>query len=277
MGSFFNSAIAAVAMGIVCSSAYPTYVLAAYSDRQFVDVLWGLGYAVERGQTVADESVRQAIQQFQRDYQLPVTGTVGDLTNEKATIVMRNLRYSLNQVMKPNPPLSADVELYASRVEEVVRQFQRRYGLPSTGRADRRTRETLRDLVAGGKPPERPAQLYTTTEFRAALNGIGYPVPRTGALTDNQTTAAIGLFQRDYQLPVNFTADPATQEKLASIIRNLRNNLRIVVSRELAVNQLYDAPTEAAVTLFQRRNNLPVTGIADLPTRRSLNQAATAR
>lgn len=277
MRSCFNAAIATVSLTMVCSFAYPMAVVAAYSDRQFVDVLWGLGYAVERGQNLNDESARQAIQQFQRDYQLPVTGTVGDVTHEKATIVMRNLRYSLNQVVKPNPPLSAEVELYASRVEEVVRQFQRRYGLPSTGRADRRTRETLRDLVAGGKPPERPVQLYTTTEFRAALNGIGYPVPRSGALTDNQTTAAIGLFQRDYQLPINFTADPATQEKLASIIRNLRNNLRIVVSRELVVNQLYDVPTEAAVTLFQRRNNLPVTGIADLSTRRNLNQAATIR
>lgn len=277
MGSWFNSAIATVALGIVCSVADPAYVMAAYSDRQFIDVLWGLGYVVERGQTLTDESVRQAIQQFQRDYQLPVTGTVGDLTNEKATTVMRNLRYSLNQVMKPSPPLSADVELYASRVEEVVRQFQRRYGLPSTGRADRRTRETLRDLIAGGNPSERPAQLYSTTEFRAALNGIGYPIPRTGALTDNQTTAAIGLFQRDYQLPINFTADSVTQEKLASIIRNLRNNLRIVVSRELVVNPFYDAPTEAAVTLFQRRNNLPVTGVADLATRRNLNQAATTR
>jgi peptidoglycan hydrolase-like protein with peptidoglycan-binding domain len=119
--------------------------------------------------------------------------------------------------------------------------------------------------------------LYESVEqFRQVLIGLGYDIPERGPLDDAATQRAIRDLQQEYELNVTGTANPATQRKAAEVIKNLQNNLNLVVDPQppLPLNQFYNEQVEAAVTQFQRQNNLPTTGIATLQVRQQLDNLA---
>ena len=119
---------------------------------------------------------------------------------------------------------------------------------------------------------------YTPREMRAALSGFGYNVTVSDApLTDTATITAVREFQKGYKLSVDGIAGPQTQDLMAELMMILQANLNLVVKPNppLPRSQYYGTATEAVVKQYQEKAGLPVTGIANLPTRKQLDDEAT--
>ncbi len=120
---------------------------------------------------------------------------------------------------------------------------------------------------------------YTPKEFREVLQGLGYKVKVTdGPLNDAQTKKAIKEFQKGYKLGVDGKAGPVTQDFAANIVGILQANLNAVLKPDplLPRNQFYDAKTTELIKQYQKKSQLPETGIADLALRQKLNEEAKA-
>ena len=114
-----------------------------YAPQEFRSVLNGLGYDVTpNGQTLTDERTRQAIREFQRQYNIIVDGTAGAQTQDVAGDIVRNLQYNLNLVIRPTPILPVNY-FYGDQTKTAVRQFQKLFGLPVTGVASLEVRNKL--------------------------------------------------------------------------------------------------------------------------------------
>ncbi|MER3590309.1 MAG: peptidoglycan-binding protein, partial [Mastigocladus sp. ERB_26_1] len=121
-------------------------------------------------------------------------------------------------------------------------------------------------------------QIYTPQQFRSVLQGLGYKVTVSNApLTDAETKKAIQEFQKGYRLqPVDGIAGPKTQAFAANIVRILQANLNLVAKPNplLPKNPYYGPQTQSAVKLYQKKLQLPQTGIADLALRQRLDKEA---
>ena len=246
-----------------------------YTPREFRSVLSRLGYNVPVVDTpLTDERTRQAIREFQRQQNLSVDGVAGSQTQDVAAGIVRDLQHNLNIVMNLKPLLPTS-QFYGTQTEAVVRQFQKKFGLPITGIASEDVRNKLEQASKGG--PRNHAWVYAPKEFRAVLNGLGYNVtPNSQTLTDERTRQAIREFQRQYNLLVDGTAGSQTQDVAGDIVRNLQQNLNLVIRPEprLPLNYFYGEQTKTAVRQFQKLFGLPVTGVASLEVRNKLDQAA---
>jgi peptidoglycan hydrolase-like protein with peptidoglycan-binding domain len=117
---------------------------------------------------------------------------------------------------------------------------------------------------------------YTPREMHSVLRGFGYEIILGDTLTNQASVNAIRQFQQGYKLPVDGSANSKTQDYAADLVKILQTNLNIVVKPNpaLPVNQFYGPQTEAAVMQFQRKLNLPDTGIATLQVRQRLDEEA---
>ena len=275
----FKTTVTAVILGVAFGTISGETALAVrsrnYTPWEFRSVLSSLGYNVPLVDTpLTDDRTRQAIREFQRQQKLGVDGIAGPQTQDVAADAVRDLQNNLNIVMNPKPQLPAS-QFYGSQTEVVIRQFQKKFNLPITGIATLEVRNKLEQASKGG--PRNNAWVYTTKEFRAVLNGLGYKVDLDGqTLTDERTQQVLREFQRQYNLLVDGTAGPQTQDVAGDIVRNLQHNLNIVVRPEprLPRNYFYGSQTEIAVRQFQKIFGLPVTGVASLEVRNKLDQAA---
>ncbi len=121
-------------------------------------------------------------------------------------------------------------------------------------------------------------QIYTPQQFRSVLQGLGYKVTVSSApLTDAETKKAIQEFQKGYRLtPVDGIAGPKTQAYAANIVKILQANLNLVTKPNppLPKNSFYGPQTQSAVKAYQKKLQLPQTGIADLALRQRLDKDA---
>lgn len=269
-----------------------------YRPEQFLSVLNGLGYAVPLDATIEDPRVQQGIREFQIQFRLPVDGQLNLPTQDRAADIVRTLQTSLNRILSPSPQLPGS-QFYGKQTEEAVRQFQQQNRLPATGIANLETRQRLSDILNDAIPrssatPTTPATLpatpttpaispliartqlsvYTEPQIKAILLGLGYDINPQAPLTDAPTVRAIRDLQKNYGLSETGTIDRATEEKLSSVMRNLRNNLRLILRSDFAITQYYDAAVQAAIRQFQSRQNLRVNGIATLEVRSRIDAEA---
>jgi peptidoglycan hydrolase-like protein with peptidoglycan-binding domain len=121
-------------------------------------------------------------------------------------------------------------------------------------------------------------RVYTPQQFRAVLRGLSYKVKVSNQpLTDAETKKAITEFQTGYKLkPADGIAGLKTQNFAANIVKILQANLNVVMKPNppLPRDQFYGTRTEAVVKEFQKKYQLPETGIADLALRQKLNEEA---
>lgn len=124
--------------------------------------------------------------------------------------------------------------IFDSETESALRAFQRREGLPETGRADRETFERLfeayTDSVAAKQPPQRIAH---------------FP-----------------------EIPENYTVEVGEVQFLVSIIQNALQELASVYDQlgEVPQTGAYDEQTASAVREFQNIHGLSQTGAVDRTT-----------
>lgn len=266
-----------------------------YTPGEFRSALYGLGYNIPQvGGTLSDPRTQQAIRSFQRQQQLPVSGQANPQTQDALAEIIINLQENLNTVLQPERLLPEN-QFYGPLTQELVREFQKQFNLPVTGIANgevrilldeqasqRSSRDANVRMVGSNSPQARENSasngvLYAdVAQFRQVLIGLGYDIPERGPLDDTATERAIRDLQREYELRVTGTANEATQKKAAMVVKNLQNNLNLVVQPQppLPLNQFYTQQVKAAVRQFQQRNNLPTTGIATLQVRRQLDSLA---
>jgi peptidoglycan hydrolase-like protein with peptidoglycan-binding domain len=251
---------------------------AQYNSDTFVAVLQGIGYPIEPGASLDYSSVQAAIASIQRQGNLPVTGRLDGYTEAYTQNNVKLIQRQLNQVLGLNLP--SDQPFYGPLTRNGIIAFQRTYGLPVTGIADITTRQSLQQAVSRvAIVPQRPPmggdnEFYTNTEMRVILQGLGYDIDLNRSLTDRPAVIALLDFQRQFGLTRSGVADLATQRKAQSVLRELQENLRQVVDRNLMVTDNYDSQTVRAIKTFQAKERLSVDGIATTEMRQRLNAIA---
>ncbi|NDJ16492.1 peptidoglycan-binding protein [Myxacorys almedinensis] len=256
-----------------------------YTPDQFISVLNGLGYPVTLTTVFNSPVVQQSIRDFQLQYRLPVDGTLNPPTQDIAADLVRKLQTDLNRVVKLENPLPAS-QFYGRQTEAAVRLFQQQNKLPETGIATLETRQRINDILNDALP--RPGQgsspggssggavqgIYTEAQLRSLLLGFGYDVNPQQPLNGTSAVRAIQDIQFLYGLPQTGQADQRTQEIMATLVKNLRNSLKVVLRSNLPITQFYDAQAQAAVREFQTRYGLAVNGSANLAVRSQIDAAA---
>jgi peptidoglycan hydrolase-like protein with peptidoglycan-binding domain len=118
--------------------------------------------------------------------------------------------------------------------------------------------------------------VYSVSEFKAILDGLGYNLGPNGYGGNNgnnldfYTQAAIQEFQAHQNIPETGLLDRLTAERARLLMRNLQQGLKLTVDTKLSVNELYGPRTLQAVMQFQKLHNLPITGIAGTTVRKKL-------
>jgi peptidoglycan hydrolase-like protein with peptidoglycan-binding domain len=251
---------------------------AQYSSGSFVAVLQGIGYSIESGATLDSYSVQQAIATIQREANLPATGRLDGYTEAYTEQHMKLIQRQLNQVLGLNLP--SDQPFYGPLTRNGIIQFQQAYNLQPTGIADITTRRYLqqavsRVVIVPSKPPVGgDNEFYTNAELRVILQGLGYDIDLNRPLTDRPAVLALLDFQRQYGLNRSGVGDLTTQRKVQSVLRELQENLRRVVDRNLIVTDNYDGQTVSAIKRFQAKERLSIDGIATTEVRQRLDTIA---
>ena len=154
--------------------------------------------------------------------------------NEREAVlqIQRFLR-QLSYFDKEIPPVSID-GVFDTATDEAVRAFQKKAGLPVTGRVDLATWEAL---------------------FAAY----------TASLEEQREPARIAHFPK---IPQNYTVEMGETQFLVSIIQNALQELSTVYDSmgEVPQSGVYDEPTAAAVRTVQQAHGLPETGGVDRAT-----------
>jgi peptidoglycan hydrolase-like protein with peptidoglycan-binding domain len=121
-----------------------------YTLSQFKAVLNGLGYNLGPDGVngnygnLLDAYTQAAIQEFQGEQKLELTGILDQPTVEKARQLIRNLQHSLNATVDAQLPVN---EFYGSHTSRAVMRFQQIYSLPVTGIAGRTVRKRMAEEV----------------------------------------------------------------------------------------------------------------------------------
>ncbi len=131
----------------------------------------------------------------------------------------------------PSPPIDG---IFTSDTERSLRSFQRAYGLPVTGVADRDTW----DVLYGA--------------YRASVNAHSQP-----------RSVAILPF-----LSVPVLLSQGSNAFSVTVLQHMLRELSALSTDfdEVEVTGVYDSATENAVRSFQKKNRLPESGITDIPT-----------
>jgi peptidoglycan hydrolase-like protein with peptidoglycan-binding domain len=251
---------------------------AQYSSDTFVAVLRGIGYPIEPGASLDAYSVRQAIAFIQREGNLPITGRLDGYTEAYTENNVKLIQRQLNQVLGLNLP--SDQPFYGPLTRNGIIAFQQTYGLPVTGIADLSTRQTLQRIVSGiAVVPNKPAigsdgAIYSDFDLRLILQGLGYDIDVNRPLSDRPSVIALADFQQQYRLARTGVGDLATQRKAQTVLRQLQEDLRKVVNRDLYTTDKYDSQTIDAIKRFQAKYNLSIDGIATTEVRQRLNAIA---
>jgi peptidoglycan hydrolase-like protein with peptidoglycan-binding domain len=255
---------------------------AQYSSDTFVAVLQGIGHPIEPGATLDSYSVQTAIASIQREANLPVTGRLDGYTESYTENNVKLIQRQLNQVLGLSLP--SDQPFYGPLTRSGIIQFQQAYNLAPTGIADMTTRRYLQQAVSRvARTPSNVLRnpaiggdsvIYSDSDFRSILQGLGYDIDINRPLSDRPSVIALADFQQQHRLNRTGVADAATQRTAQVLLRQLQENLRKVVDRNLSVTDYYDGQTVNAIKRFQAQQNLSIDGIATTALRRRLNGIA---
>lgn len=248
---------------------------------------------------------KQALEAFQADFGLPVTGDLDRFTANRIDRLV-HLSYTPGERHEDIKQLKTDLlqlgygdpsskhwtnpdDYFGQGTKEALESFQADYGLPVIGILDGFTADKIERLISeslfAGESHGKIRQL------KSDLLLLGYGNPNSKDWTDPDkffgpgTKKALENFQRDFNLTVNGIFDPATENTMSHYIetsffmgqsseevRLLKKDLLLMGygnpnSKDWTNPDKYFGPgTRKALEMFQKDYNLPVTGIYDTQT-----------
>ncbi|ARK32201.1 peptidoglycan-binding protein [Halalkalibacter krulwichiae] len=258
-----------------------------------------LGFGVSSNPTRFFGSITASqVRAFQEAYGLPVDGIAGVATLNKIEELLAKASISMTDAdviqLKVNLGImgfrvsSNPNGNYGPITTQKVAEFQKAYGLPVTGNADRVTVERLNELATG--PLRQGMHRDDVVQLKIDLGKLGFVVPgNTTTFFGSQTTSQLIAFQEAYGLNPDGIAGKSTVDLLneltATVLSEGMRDPRVIdLKMNLAIlgfsvssnpTSLYGPITASQVSDFQTAYRLPVTGIADQRTISKLNELAT--
>jgi len=166
-----------------------------------------------------------------------------------------------------------------------LREYQRTYRLPQTGRLDEATlRSLLPERFQEPSPSASLSNREVTTKAQRQLKALGFDPGTTDGDVGPQTEAAVREYQRAYRVPQTGILDEATVRSLLpeefqplavplskrETIVQAQRQLKALGFNPGSIDGNTGPQTEAAVREYQRAYRLPQTGKLDEATVRSL-------
>ncbi|WP_018930742.1 peptidoglycan-binding protein [Gracilibacillus lacisalsi] len=247
--------------------------------------------------TLYGSQTEAAVESFQQDQQLPVSGIVDEITwsliKELASEPLRNPMYREDAIdLKEKLETAgfgsfAKTNYFGPKTESVLKDFQSYYGLSSDGVAGENTLAKLDEIA---NSPFRSGERHQDTiKLKEYLTVLGYwDSSNPTTLYASKTEAAVREFQADQGLKVSGIAEEKTWDKLNSLatapLQNpmyrqdvvpLKEKLELLGFGSFSLTDYFGPQTEQAVKDFQKYYGLSVDGIAGESTINKLNSEAS--
>ncbi len=183
-----------------------------------------------------------------------------------------------------------------------IKAFQKKYGLVVTGAADAATLLKLNAVLSGsGEEKKEEAAVVaapTPEDIRTMQEGLKKLGLYGGNITGNagsKTVAAIRSFQKNHDLVMTGIADAATLAKLEEVLsdregekeesnesmdqavmRKVQENLRTLGYYKGQITGNAGSKTVAAIKAFQKKSDIPATGVLNTDTLSLIGEAMEA-
>ncbi|MDX8047100.1 peptidoglycan-binding protein [Gracilibacillus sp. S3-1-1] len=251
--------------------------------------LYTLGYWDSKsGTTLYGSQTAAAIEKFQADQELVVSGIADEITLQRLE-ELSTAPLSKGMYRQDASSLKTDLErlgfgsfaktdYYGPQTEKVVKAFQSHYGLKQTGKADQ---ATLNKIEALTNSPYQSRKRYDgTVSLKEKLYTLGYWDSKSGTtLYGSKTEQAVKLFQKDRNLPQSGIADEITRETLNVLVQqplqngmyhkdaiSLKEGLERLGFGSFAKTDYFGPQTEKTLKSFQSYYGLTTSGQADEDT-----------
>ncbi|WP_404429357.1 peptidoglycan-binding protein [Sutcliffiella horikoshii] len=242
--------------------------------------------------TLYGEFTEQKVREFQRYYNIPVTGKADVLTFGKIEEVLASpfqIGKSHSDLMTLKRLLNQngygqiiESDYFGSYTEQKVRDFQRDHNLAVNGLIDNVTLARLGEYeLSTYQLGDRHNKLL---EIKNKLNRLGFGNILVTTLFGDYTEEKVRDFQRYYSLSVNGNVNQETMKKLDSVLSsqlqlgkrndeiiNLKANLNNLGYGTILITDYFGDYTETKLKEFQKDNGLAVSGIADEVTLKKLD------
>lgn len=258
-----------------------------------------LGFEVPgNGTTYFGSKTKEKVQEFQRYYGLSADGIAGNDTLNKITFVL-NSPLQKGKRHKDTIQLKKDLanigfkvpgngtNLYGTKTESTVKQFQKENNLAVSGIAEEVTLKKIQDLQSTDlKNGVRHPDVVT---LKKKLAKVGFKVPGNGtSYFGPDTEKTVKNFQSYYGLNKNGVVDSKTSKKLDAVVNSpFQSGERHPRTPKLKADlgtlgfivpgngtTYYGSGTKKQVKAFQKEHGLVQNGIADEVTLNKINELA---
>lgn len=235
--------------------------------------------------TVFEETTKTAVQHFQAQHGLPVTGAVDQATYDM--LMSDQAQYytitigaedtdvgELQQRLYELGYIDKVTNYFGTDTEGAVKKFQKLNGLSEDGKVGKNTRELLYSEDAKPNMYSYGEQSPEILSYQQRLKALGYLTTEPDGTFGEDTKTAVRRFQESNGLIADGYIGPTTKDALMSAeaqgnalaigakgddVTNMQNRLKELGYMKKATGY-YGEDTESAVRSFQKTNGLTVDG-----------------
>ena len=268
----------------------PLYFQQGFEDENIAEIqqrLMDLGYMDNDEPTnYYGPNTKEAVEIFQRQHGVTVTGVVDRATYEKlfsddALTYMADLGISGSDVediqsrLRELDYLDKVTGYFGEETEKAVIEFQKNNRLSVDGKVGTQTREMLYSEDAVPKSLKYGEKSDDVLRYQKRLNKLGYLSSTPDGTFGKDTVNAVKSFQRQNCLTVDGYIGPSTKELLmsrnakasvislgetSSSVTKIQKRLKELGYLKSSATGYFGTSTESAVSAFQKRNKLSSDG-----------------
>lgn len=268
----------------------PLYFQQGFEDENIAEIqqrLMDLGYMDNDEPTnYYGPNTKEAVEIFQRQHGVTVTGVVDRATYEKlfsdeALTYMADLGISGSDVediqsrLRELDYLDKVTGYFGEETEKAVIEFQKNNRLSVDGKVGTQTREMLYSEDAVPKSLKYGEKSDDVLRYQKRLNKLGYLSSTPDGTFGRDTVNAVKSFQRQNGLMVDGYIGPSTKELLmsrnakasvislgetSSNVTKIQKRLKELGYLKSSATGYFGTSTESAVSAFQKRNKLSSDG-----------------
>lgn len=268
----------------------PLYFQQGFEDENIAEIqqrLMDLGYMDNDEPTnYYGPNTKEAVEIFQRQHGVTVTGVVDRATYEKlfsdeALTYMADLGISGSDVediqsrLRELDYLDKVTGYFGEETEKAVIEFQKNNRLSVDGKVGTQTREMLYSEDAVPKSLKYGEKSDDVLRYQKRLNKLGYLSSTPDGTFGKDTVNAVKSFQRQNGLTVDGYIGPSTKELLmsrnakasvislgetSSNVTKIQKRLKELGYLKSSATGYFGTSTESAVAAFQKRNKLSSDG-----------------